>query len=94
MDAVQTLARSAPSELSDARASLDTMLIALVRGHGSDLHLTAGAPPTIRVDGTLRILPDYDPLRPVDTATLLRSVLSGEQWSQFEREHGPSPGSD
>ncbi|OLE26520.1 MAG: type IV pili twitching motility protein PilT [Actinobacteria bacterium 13_1_20CM_3_71_11] len=87
MDVVQTLARSAPSELSDARASLDTMLIALVRGHGSDLHLTAGAPPTIRVDGTLRILPDYDPLRPVDTATLLRSVLSGEQWSQFEREH-------
>jgi twitching motility protein PilT len=88
VDVVQTLARSsAPGERSDARASLDTMLLALIRAQGSDLHLTPGAPPTVRVDGTLRTLPDYDPLRPVDTTTLLRSAISAEQCEQFEREH-------
>jgi twitching motility protein PilT len=88
VDEVQTLARySTRAELSDARASLDTMLLALVRAGGSDLHLSPGAPPTVRVDGELRALPEYDTLRPIDAATLLRSVLSEEQAETFEREH-------
>jgi twitching motility protein PilT len=88
MDLVQTLARSAvPGDLSDARASLDTMLIALVEAHGSDLHLSPGAAPTVRIDGALRALPEYDELRAVDSATLLRSILTPEQVEIFEREH-------
>jgi twitching motility protein PilT len=85
VEALQTLDRAVGrSELGDQRASLDTMLVALVNAHGSDLHLTVGAPPTIRVHGTLGHLPDYEVLAPADTYLLARSAANDEQWSQFE----------
>ena len=43
-------------------AVLDQMLISLVESRGSDLHLTVGSPPMIRVDGSLRPLPGYGKL--------------------------------
>jgi twitching motility protein PilT len=61
------------------------MLVALVQAHGSDLHLTAGAPPTIRVNGGLQYLPDYDELTRSDTLRLVRAATTEEQWSTFER---------
>jgi twitching motility protein PilT len=88
VEAVQTLDRAlAPGALVDARASLDTMLMSLVGERGSDLHLTAGAPPTIRVDGRLRPLPDYEPMTPQDTALLLESFVSEAEWRRFEHHH-------
>ncbi len=71
----------------DGRAPLDTMLRQMIDIGGSDLHLTVGAPPSVRIDGSLGPLPGYDRLGPVDTATLLRSVASAEQWGQLERAH-------
>ncbi|HEX9334697.1 MAG TPA: ATPase, T2SS/T4P/T4SS family, partial [Pseudonocardiaceae bacterium] len=69
-----------------SRAALDQMLVALVAAHGSDLHLTAGAPPTIRVHGSLHPLPGYGMLEPEDTATLVRATVNDERWNRFERE--------
>jgi twitching motility protein PilT len=60
------------------------MLMSLIYERGSDLHLTVGAPPTIRVDGGLRYLPDYPALGPAETALLIRSAATDEQWEQFE----------
>jgi twitching motility protein PilT len=80
-------AATATATYSDERDSLDTMLVALVRSNGSDLHITVGAPPTIRQHGGLRHLPDYDRLRPAETEALLKSVVTAEQWSKFERVH-------
>ena len=68
------------------REALDTMLRTLVQSGGSDLHLTVGAPPMIRVHGDLRPLPDYPELTPKDTAGLVNAVLSDEQWAQFEHD--------
>jgi twitching motility protein PilT len=62
------------------------MLLALIEFDGSDLHLTTNAPPSIRIHGDVRPLPDYPPLTPADTAMLVRSVLSDEQWEKFERD--------
>jgi twitching motility protein PilT len=62
------------------------MLVALVRAGGSDLHLTVDAAPMIRVHGDLRPLADEAPLTPARTAALVRSVLTGPQWSRFEAE--------
>jgi twitching motility protein PilT len=76
-----------PNYLGEDQASLNRMLIALVNARGSDLHLTVGAPPTVRVNGTLHYLPDYDCLEPQDTAMLVRAAVSDEQWSHFERHH-------
>ena len=74
-----------PGEHTDERASLDTMLIALVKARGSDLHLTVGAPPTVRVHGDLVGLPEYELLHPSDTEMLLHAVASEAQWEQFQR---------
>jgi twitching motility protein PilT len=81
--------REPRGELRDARSEmrevLDTMLVALVDAGGSDLHLTTSAPPSIRIHGDLQPLPDYPALSPADTALLVRSVLSDEQWEKFEQ---------
>jgi twitching motility protein PilT len=84
--AVATLPEPGSRELprSDARDALDTLLSAMVHAGGSDLHLTTNAPPMIRVHGDLTPLPDYDALRPVDTAELIRSILTPDQWLRFE----------
>jgi len=68
-------------------AYLDSMLTALVDAQGSDLHISVGAPPTIRVNGRLRPLRGYEPLDPAATATLLRTAVDDDRWRQFERDH-------
>jgi twitching motility protein PilT len=75
------------TEPDESRAALDTLLHALIENGGSDLHLTAGAAPSIRVHGSLQPLPDYEPLTPEDTELLVRAVVSEEQWARFERTH-------
>ncbi|WP_412753646.1 type IV pilus twitching motility protein PilT [Krasilnikovia sp. M28-CT-15] len=62
------------------------MLVMLVESRGSDLHLTVGSPPMIRVDGGLRPLPGYGKLNSADTALLARAALSPKQWDIFLRE--------
>jgi twitching motility protein PilT len=76
-----------PGEISEERAALNTMLVCLVEANGSDLHLTVGAPPTIRVHGSMRYLPDYDRMRPRDTTLLVRAAANERQWRRF-LEHG------
>lgn len=66
-------------------AVLDQMLITLVESRGSDLHLTVGSPPMIRVDGSLTPLPGYGKLNSADTALLARAAVSAEQWQTFQR---------
>jgi twitching motility protein PilT len=68
------------------REALDTMLVKLVESGGSDLHLSVNASPAIRIHGDLRQLPEYEKLTPANTALLVRSVLSDEQWDRFERD--------
>ncbi|NJC74201.1 type IV pilus twitching motility protein PilT [Planosporangium thailandense] len=63
------------------------MLVATVHAYGSDLHLTAGAPPTIRVNGRLKPLPGYDRLTPAATTALARAAVTPEKWSRFERDN-------
>ena len=57
-------AAPAPGDL----AVLNQMLVTLVESKGSDLHLTVGSPPMIRVNGSLRALPGYGKLNSADTA--------------------------
>jgi twitching motility protein PilT len=68
------------------RQPLDAMLTHLVEAGGSDLHLTVGAPPTIRVHGDLYPMRGYDVLDAADTAALIRSLTTPDQWARFERD--------
>ena len=56
-----------------------------VERKASDLHLTAGIPPTVRVHGRLVPL-DYPPLCPEDTESLARTLAGEERWREFLRE--------
>src|SRR5947209_12824411 len=52
----------------------------------SDLHLTAGAPPTIRVRGQLRPLEGFPKLSQQDTRELIYGILNDDQRMRFERD--------
>ncbi|MBI4371633.1 MAG: type IV pilus twitching motility protein PilT [Elusimicrobia bacterium] len=59
-------------------------LFLLMRERGaSDLHLTAGAPPVLRVDGVLVPTP-FERLNAEETQTLIYSLLSDQQRQRFE----------
>jgi twitching motility protein PilT len=64
--------------------NLADFLMAVVDGTGSDLHLTAGLPPTIRVHGELRPLKGYRKLLPKDLQELVYSMLTQKQRETFE----------
>ena len=66
-------------------AYLQSMLITLVESKGSDLHLTVGSPPMIRVHGGLQPLPGYGKLNSSDTALLAHAAVSEQQWQTFQR---------
>ena len=63
--------------------SVDLLLDVLWTLGGSDLLLTAGTSPRIRVDGELRPAPDTASLSPADTERLTASVLSTPQQATF-----------
>lgn len=46
---------------------------------GSDLHLLAGFPPSIKVNGQLRVIPDQSVLTPAAVEELVLSLLNEEQ---------------
>jgi len=62
------------------------LLTEAIRRGASDLHLTAGLPPLVRVDG--RMIPlNYDHLSPMDTQRLIYDILSDRQITDFESRH-------
>jgi twitching motility protein PilT len=71
-------------EGSDPRIvqALNAVVIALA----SDLHVSAGAPPMIRVDGGLRPIAEAPVWEPDDLRAALYSIMSEAQHEIFERE--------
>jgi twitching motility protein PilT len=61
----------------------DALFDMLWRARGSDLLLTAGLPPQIRVDGQLRPVPEQPLLTGADTDALLAEMLSPEQTARW-----------
>jgi twitching motility protein PilT len=64
--------------------SIDELLAAMVEHDASDLHLTAGSPPVIRVNGQLQRLTDFEKLDPEVTRTLVYRIISTEQQKNLE----------
>lgn len=72
------------SERSVEAVHIDDLLREACERGSSDLHLTVGLPPVVRVDGSLTRL-DYKPLSPTDTQRLIYDILTNEQVETFER---------
>lgn len=66
--------------------SFPQLLKALVEQGGSDLHLSVGSPPRLRISGDLLKL-EASPLTPRQTQQLCYSILTEEQKRMFEQEH-------
>jgi twitching motility protein PilT len=64
--------------------SIDALLERMVGLNASDLHITVGSPPVVRVNGTLQPLEGLDPLAPPETHQLLYRILSTEQQKTLE----------
>jgi twitching motility protein PilT len=67
-------------------ANLHQLLKAMVEKGASDLHITTGSPPQLRIDGKLVPL-KTQPLSPVDTKQLCYSILTDAQKHKFEEEN-------
>ena len=68
-------------------AELERLLTLLDQWDGSDLHLKAGAPPRMRINGELRTLVDELPLGPEDTAAIAASIQPPRVAEAFHRHH-------
>ena len=64
--------------------SMEELLNLMVQRGGSDLHLSVGAPPKIRIDGKL-VDTEYEPLMPEATKKLIYSVIGADQVAKFEK---------
>src|SRR2546430_9666890 len=60
------------------------VLLEVLDRRASDLHLTAGAPPMLRVRGRLAPMEGYPALTPTDTREIVYSILSNSQRQKFE----------
>ena len=65
--------------------SMEELLNLMVQRGGSDLHISVGSPPRIRVDGKLMDT-EYEALMPEATKKLIYSVLGADQVAKFEKE--------
>jgi twitching motility protein PilT len=64
-------------------ANMHQLLKAMIEKGASDLHLTTGSPPQLRIDGKLHPL-KMPPLSPQETKQLTYSVLTDAQKHRFE----------
>jgi len=70
--------------MADTLYSIDDLLEQMVARNASDLHVTVGAHPVVRVRGKLEPLQEIAPLTPDVTQQLLYRVLSTEQQKHLE----------
>jgi twitching motility protein PilT len=66
---------------------IDGLLAVLWEGGGTDLLLSVGLPPMLRVDGALSPAPGAEALTVQDTNALLAEVLSPEQAEAWDENH-------
>jgi twitching motility protein PilT len=65
--------------------TIEELLQLMVQRRGSDLHVTAGAPPKIRIDDKVQST-EHEMLTPDMTQKIIYSFLTSDQIAKFERE--------
>ena len=70
-----------------ATAPMDALLRAMVEMKASDLHLCAGAVPTVRHDGEIKPVPGCGVLSARDAERLLLSIATARGREEFQRRH-------
>ena len=68
------------------KVNLHQLLRAMIEKGASDMHITTGSPPLLRIDGAIVPL-KLPPLSPMETKQLCYSVLTEEQKIHFEKNN-------
>ena len=68
----------------ELKVNLHQLLKTMIEKGASDMHITTGTPPLLRIDGSIVPL-KVQPLGPVETKQLCFSVLTEEQRAHFEK---------
>ena len=68
----------------ESQVSLPDLLRKMTEIGGSDLHITTGSAPQVRVHGHLHPLDGFRPFTPAETKQLAYSVLTDAQKHRFE----------
>ena len=76
--------RSSESDASGDTVNLVDLLMHVLTIGASDLHITAGAPPTVRLDGSLGAVEGYEPMAPPEIQRMLYAILTQKQRERFE----------
>ena len=83
---VVSVARVGAEDTSASSSFLADLLIQVLDRKCSDLHLTVGAPPTVRSNGHLMPIEGYEPLVPSVLQQTLYAILTQKQREKFEEE--------
>ena len=63
--------------------SIETLLSIAKEAGASDLHITVGVPPKMRVNGTL-VTMEFDKVLPKDSEQVAHEIMSEKQWNAFD----------
>lgn len=74
-------------EVKSTTLNMHQLLSIIVGSGGSDLHITIGSKPQMRIDGALTPLEEFPVLTPTDTKTLCYSILTESQKQKFEEQN-------
>ena len=80
---------SSPSTLTEpgtGELAVNDFLLRILDLDGSDLHLTAGRPPMVRVHGSMQTLTEFPELTASELRRLVYSILTQKQREKFEAE--------
>ncbi len=67
-------------------ATMEELFKIMKAKNASDLHLTTGVPPILRVNGKLYATP-FDPLTPEESQNLIYSIMTEDQKQRFEQHN-------
>jgi len=70
----------------NAEKTIDELLEIVVKKEASDLHISEGRPPSIRIDGRLTPVENREKLTPESAKALVYSLLTPEDEGRFEKE--------
>jgi len=69
-----------------AGAHIDDILRAAIERKASDIHITVGLPPVMRIDGEIQPM-NYDVIMPEDARRLIYDTLTNDHIQKFETRH-------
>src|SRR5947208_5214690 len=70
----------------DKKMDISELLVLSVKNNASDLHISPGQPPVLRINGDLSPIEGFPVLEPEVTKSFLYSFFNAKQKEEFEKQ--------